>query len=218
MPAQTGRDRKGKPVDMGEYRAFLTEIGYLVAEPEGFAIGTQNVDPEIATMAGPQLVVPVLNDRFVLNAANARWGSLYDAWYGTDALDAPPARGGGYDADRGAAVVRAGRVFLDHTFPLTGMGWNDWDGEGVPPLADAGQFAGQKPGSILLRNNGLHAEVVLDRTHPVGKDDKVARNQQIGTIGSGVDVTTMQPEYKMVFGIYGPSPKVQMRASDCFKK
>ena len=166
------RDRKGKPVDMGEYRAFLTEIGYLVAEPEAFAIGTQNVDPEIATMAGPQLVVPVLNDRFVLNAANARWGSLYDAWYGTDALDAPPARGGGYDADRGAAVVRAGRVFLDHTFPLTGMGWNDWDGEGVPPLADAGQVAGQKPGSILLRNNGLHVEVVLDRTHPVGKDDK----------------------------------------------
>lgn len=166
------RDRKGKPVDMAEYRAFLTEIGYLVAEPEAFAIGTQNVDPEIATMAGPQLVVPVLNDRFVLNAANARWGSLYDAWYGTDALDAPPARGGGYDADRGAAVVRAGREFLDRTFPLTGMGWSSWDGEGVPPLADARQFAGQKPGSILLQNNGLHVEVVLDRTHPVGKDDK----------------------------------------------
>ncbi len=166
------RERKGKPIDAGEYRAFLTEIGYLVAEPDDFSIGTQNVDREIACMAGPQLVVPVLNDRFVLNAANARWGSLYDAWYGTDALDAAPARPGGYDQERGAAVVRAGRAFLDLTFPLDGMSWTEWDGERDLPLCDATQFAGTKPGGILLCNNGLHVEIVLDRSHPVGKDDK----------------------------------------------
>lgn len=163
--------RKGKPIDMGEYRAFLTEIGYLVEEPDDFEIGTQNVDREIACMAGPQLVVPVLNDRFVLNAANARWGSLYDAWYGTDALDAPPARAGGYDKDRGAAVVRAGRAFLDLTFPLDGMSWSDWDGAGDLPLCDPTQFAGRKPGGLLLANNGLHVEIVFDRNHPVGADD-----------------------------------------------
>ncbi|MBA4354885.1 MAG: malate synthase G, partial [Novosphingobium sp.] len=163
--------RKGKPIDMGEYRAFLSEIGYLVAEPEAFAIGTQNVDREIACMAGPQLVVPVLNDRFVLNAANARWGSLYDAWYGTDALDAPPAVPGGYDAARGAAVVRAGRAFLDLTFPLDGMSWADWDGAGLPRLCHPEQYAGQKPGALLLCNNGLHVEIVQDRSHQVGKDD-----------------------------------------------
>lgn len=166
------RERKGKPIDAAEYRTFLTEIGYLVAEPEDFVIGTQNVDREIACMAGPQLVVPVLNDRFVLNAANARWGSLYDAWYGTDALDAAPARPGGYDKERGAAVVRAGRAFLDLTFPLDGMSWTEWDGTSSLPLCDETQFAGTKPGGILLCNNGLHVEIVLDRTHPVGKDDK----------------------------------------------
>ncbi|WP_231470443.1 malate synthase G [Novosphingobium sp. CECT 9465] len=164
--------RKGKPIDMGEYRAFLTEIGYLVPEPAPFEIGPQNVDAEIACMAGPQLVVPSLNDRFVLNAANARWGSLYDAWYGTDALDAPLAQPGGYDAARGAAVVRAGRAFLDLTFPLDGMGWAQWDGESQPPLRHPGQFAGHKPGSLLLCNNGLHVEIVQDRKHPVGKGDK----------------------------------------------
>ncbi|MBA4088557.1 MAG: malate synthase G [Novosphingobium sp.] len=166
------RERKGKPIDAAEYRAFLTEIGYLVAEPDDFIIGTQNVDREIACMAGPQLVVPVLNDRFVLNAANARWGSLYDAWYGTDALDAAPARPGGYDQERGAAVVSAGRAFLDLTFPLDGMSWTEWDGESDLPLCDGTQFAGTKPGGILLCNNGLHVEIVLDRSHPVGKDDK----------------------------------------------
>ena len=164
--------RKGKSFDMGEYRAFLTEIGYLVPEPPPFEIGTQNVDAEIACMAGPQLVVPSLNDRFVLNAANARWGSLYDAWYGTDALDAPPAQPGGYDAARGSAVVRAGRAFLDLTFPLNGMGWAQWDGESQPPLRHSGQFAGHKPGSLLLCNNGLHVEIVQDRKHPVGKGDQ----------------------------------------------
>jgi malate synthase len=164
--------RKGKPLDGEEYRAFLQSIGYLVAEPGEFAIGTQNVDAEIAAMAGPQLVVPSLNDRFVLNAANARWGSLYDAWYGTDALDAAPARPGGYDAERGAAVVRAGRAFLDLTLPLEGMSWADWDGEAMLPLSDPAQFAGSKPGGLLFCSNGLHIELVLDRNHNVGKDDK----------------------------------------------
>ncbi|MBB3859218.1 malate synthase [Novosphingobium hassiacum] len=166
------RDRRGKPLDAAEYRAFLTQIGYLVPEPTPFAIGTQNVDPEIATMAGPQLVVPALNDRFVLNAANARWGSLYDAWYGTDALDAAPARPGGYDTERGAAVMRAGRAFLDATFPLKDMSWSDWDGDSALPLHDVTQYVGNKTGGILLKNNGLHVELVLDRAHPVGKDDK----------------------------------------------
>ena len=94
-------ERAGKPVDQDEYQTFLREIGYLVPEPGDFTIGTRNVDAEIATMAGPQLVVPILNARFLLNAANARWGSLYDALYGTDALDGPAARCGRYDAHHG---------------------------------------------------------------------------------------------------------------------
>ena len=166
------RARKGQPIDAGEYRAFLTEIGYLVPEPAPFAISTVNVDAEIATMAGPQLVVPVLNDRFLLNAANARWGSLYDAYYGTDALDAEPARPGGYDPVRGAAVIVAARAFLDQALPLAAGSWSDWHGEGVPALADPAQFVGQKPGALLFRHNGLHVEVVIDRSSPVGATDK----------------------------------------------
>jgi malate synthase len=163
--------RAGKPIDAGEYRAFLTEIGYLVPEPGDFAVTTQNVDEEIALMAGPQLVVPVLNARFLLNAANARWGSLYDAYYGTDALDAPPAKPGGYDAERGAAVIRAGRAFLDSTVPLAQGSWESWDGAGDPPLAEPEQLVGRKDGGLLLRHNGLHIELVLDRSHPVGATD-----------------------------------------------
>jgi malate synthase len=168
--------RAGKPVDAGEYRAFLTEIGYLVPEPGDFAVTTQNVDDEIAVMAGPQLVVPVLNARFLLNAANARWGSLYDAYYGTDALDAAPAKPGGYDAARGTAVIRAGRAFLDKAVPLASGSWASWDGQGDPPLAHASQLVGRKEASdgtrgLLLRHNGLHIELVFDRSHPVGATD-----------------------------------------------
>ena len=163
--------RAGQPVDGAEYQAFLRSIGYLVPEPAPFAIGTQNVDAEIATMAGPQLVVPMLNARFLLNAANARWGSLYDAWYGTDALDAAPAQAGGYDAARGAAVIAAGRAFLDAAVPLASGSWTAWDGAGDPPLADPAQLIGRRVGGLLLSQNGLRIEIVLNRAHPIGGTD-----------------------------------------------
>ncbi|QDH34380.1 malate synthase G [Porphyrobacter sp. YT40] len=165
-------DRAGKPHDAAAYKAFLTEIGYLVPEPADFQIGTQNVDPEIATMAGPQLVVPILNARFLLNAANARWGSLYDAFYGTDALDAPPAKPGGYDAARGAAVIARGRQFLDEAFPLTGgASWAGLAGRDSIALADPSQQVGTTDKGVLFKNNGLHVEVVFDSSTPVGATD-----------------------------------------------
>jgi malate synthase len=148
--------RFGQPHDASAYELFLREIGYLVPEPAPFETTTANVDPEVASMAGPQLVVPALNTRFALNAANARWGSLYDALYGTDALDAPPARPGGYDAARGAAVVSASRAFLDDAIP----GW-----------ADGAHLIAEKSGGKLFRHNGLHIELVIDREHPIGKTD-----------------------------------------------
>jgi len=164
--------RKGAPIDQGEYQAFLREIGYLVPEPGDFTIGTQNVDPEIATMAGPQLVVPILNARFLLNAANARWGSLYDAFYGTDALDAPPARPGGYDAERGAAVIAAGRMFLDEALPLVDQSWADLADEHDGTLQDESQYVGKTSKGLLFRQNGLHIEVQFDRESAIGKTDK----------------------------------------------
>jgi len=163
--------RAGKPVEQTEYQAFLREIGYLVEEPGDFVIGTQNVDPEIATMAGPQLVVPVLNARFLLNAANARWGSLYDAYYGTDALDAAPAQGKGYDPVRGAAVIAEARKFLDIALPLASGSWADVTSAEVE-LADSSQFIGKTSGGLLFKSNGLHIEVVVDPTSPVGSTDK----------------------------------------------
>ena len=164
--------RRGKPHNDSEYRSFLEEIGYLVADPGKFQIGTKNVDPEIATMAGPQLVVPILNARFLLNAANARWGSLYDAFYGTDALDAPTARPGGYDEDRGAAVIARGRKFLDATFPLAQGSWTELSGMDAIALRDESQRVGRTKKGVLLKHNGLHAEIVFDRETPVGKSDK----------------------------------------------
>lgn len=175
------RARKGQPYDTAASTAFLREIGYLVDEPAPFTIGTTGVDEEIARMAGPQLVVPVLNARFLLNAANARWGSLYDALYGTDALGDPPTAGG-YDPVRGARVVARAKAFLDQAAPLAEgshadvTGWSVIDGALSPRLKDPAQFVGftgepERPASILLKNNGLHIELVIDRTHPVGRGD-----------------------------------------------
>ncbi|MES2290488.1 MAG: malate synthase G [Pseudomonadota bacterium] len=154
--------RAGQAWDADAYQAFLTEIGYLVPEPAPFEITTTNVDVEVAKMAGPQLVVPSLNTRFALNAANARWGSLYDALYGTDALDAPPAKPGGYDVDRGAAVIDYARAFLDRMVP----GWEAamTGGETTQKFARSGD-------NFLFMNNGLHIEVVIDREHPIGRTD-----------------------------------------------
>ena len=166
------RDRRGQPHDAANYRAFLQEIGYLVPEPGPFTIGTKNVDEEIATTAGPQLVVPALNARFVLNAANARWGSLYDALYGTDTLGAPPAKPGGYDEERGAAVIAAGRKFLDEAVPLKTGCWNDLDGADAITLADNHQYVGRTENGRILNNNGLHIEVVFDANSSIGRTDK----------------------------------------------
>ena len=155
----------------GAPRSFLEEIGYLAPEPAPFAITTSNVDAEIAQLAGPQLVVPVLNARFVLNAANARWGSLYDALYGTDAMDGktPPAPGG-YDPKRGAEVIAWSKQFLDAVVPLKGLTWADWKG-GALPLTDPGQLVGRTKSTLLLRHHGLHIEILIDPAHEVGRSD-----------------------------------------------
>ena len=166
-------EHAGKPHDGGAYRAFLQEIGYLVPEPDDFTIGTQIVDPEIATMAGPQLVVPILNARFLLNAANARWGSLYDALYGTDVLDAAPAKPGGYDEERGAAVIAEGRRLLDEIVPLVSGGWADLADLDAIELADPAQHIGRTDRGPLFRHNGLHIELVVDPDSQVGKTDRL---------------------------------------------
>ena len=175
------KDRAGQNHDADAYNAFLREIGYLVPEGPAFEIDTQGVDPEIAQVPGPQLVVPITNARFALNAANARWGSLYDAYYGTDALGDLP-KGKGYDAERGARVVVQAKAFLDEAAPLASgshtdvTGYAVADGALTPALKDAAQFIGYRgdaaaPDAILLRNNGLHIEIQIDATHNIGKTD-----------------------------------------------
>ncbi len=165
------RGRRGQPHDAAATTAFLREIGYLVEEPAPFAIGTRNVDAEVATLAGPQLVVPSLNARFVLNAANARWGSLYDALYGTDALGDGPSPGP-FDTARGARVVARAKAFLDEAVPLAEGRWADLgDPHGGIALRDPGQYVGHSERGRLFRHNGLHIEVVFDRDHPIGRTD-----------------------------------------------
>ena len=173
-------------IDAGEYQQFLTDIGYLQPYPGDFSITTSGVDDEITTTAGPQLVVPILNARFALNAANARWGSLYDALYGTDVISteggAEP--GSSYNKVRGDKVIAYARDFLDKAVPLAEGSWADvteiaiTDGVLSPALADPSAFVGytgelgDPAWSVLLVNNGLHIEILIDPESPVGKTDK----------------------------------------------
>ena len=174
------RDNKGQVTDPGAYKAFLEEIGYLVPEGPDFTIETANIDPEIATIPGPQLVVPITNARYALNAANARWGSLYDALYGTDALGDLPS-GQGYDAARGARVIAWGREHLDKAIPLAEGSWKDVatlevkNGVFSPALAHPSQFAGHSIGGgvgrFLFTKNGLALVISVDPTARVGALD-----------------------------------------------
>jgi malate synthase len=201
--------QNGAPADLAAYKAFLTEIGYLLPEGPDFEVTTANVDPEIAEIAGPQLVVPVMNARYALNAANARWGSLYDALYGTDAIPETDGaeRGKGYNPKRGAKVIAWVRDFLDEAAPLDGASWRDSKSFAVEAprlevtLADGRkiglrrqeQFAGYLGDKValsqfLLRNNGIHIEVLIGAKSPIGKDDPA----HISDVWLEAAITTIQ--------------------------
>ena len=192
-------ENRAAGLDTDAYNAFLKEIGYLVPEGDDFVISTENVDDEIARIAGPQLVVPVMNARYALNAANARWGSLYDALYGTDVLDESNGaeKTGGYNPVRGAAVIAHARTLLDERAPLDNAAWDTVTGftiaagqlsvhteSGMTSLADNTQFAGfsgtaDAPTSILLVKNGLHIDLILDKDGRIGSTDKAGINDII---------------------------------------
>ncbi len=184
----------GAPSDLAVYKDFLKEIGYLLDEGPDFKVTTENVDPEIAVVAGPQLVVPVMNARYALNAANARWGSLYDALYGTDAISEADgaAKGNDYNPKRGAKVISWAKSFLDEAAPLDGANWRTPGGfrstmdasslhstaDGRQGLKRPEQFAGYlentaSPSQFLLENNGLHIEVLIDPA----SDDRQKRSR-----------------------------------------
>ena len=184
-------EKKGAKIDFQEYKELLEEIGYLLPEGEDFKVGTANVDEEIAHIAGPQLVVPVRNARFALNAANARWGSLYDALYGTDMIsdEGGAEKGGAYNPKRGDKVIAWARDFLDQYFPLADGSHKDSTGyaivdgklvvrlkDGESGLKDESQLQGYrgdagKPDGVLLKHNNLHAEIQIDDQHPIGAED-----------------------------------------------
>ncbi|AGT31865.1 malate synthase [Geobacillus genomosp. 3] len=226
------KQRRGR-FDFDEYKAFLTEIGYLEPEVEDFEITTENVDDEIAVQAGPQLVVPLTNARYALNAANARWGSLYDALYGTDAISEEDGatRGSSYNPVRGAKVIAYGRKFLDEAVPLAEYSHQDAvqyavvdgrlvvtiEGGATTGLKEPEKFVGfqgepQNPASVLLKNNGLHIDIQIDREHPVGKTDKagvkdIILEAAVTTIMDGEDsVAAVDAEdkvlvYRNLFGL-----------------
>ena len=177
------RGQNGGDFDVEASKKFLAEIGYLQPEPAPFEIHVENVDPEIATVAGPQLVVPVMNARFALNAANARWGSLYDALYGTDAISGAP-NGSGYDAERGAKVVSWARAHLDAVAPLAQGSWADVTkldageklailvGDTPTSLADDNHYVGYSDNSdVMLQVNGLLIHICIDSSSPIGSTD-----------------------------------------------
>jgi malate synthase len=184
------KNNKNKDFDKKEYTSFLKSISYITEEKEDFKIETSDVDPEIASIAGPQLVVPVDNARYALNAANARWGSLYDALYGTDVI--PGEKGEGYNEERGKKVVSYVKHFLDEATPLSNVSWKDISEIKIKEedvifiakdkenfLKDKNQFIGfngdkEKPSSILIKNNNLHIDILIDPSHSIGKSDKAS--------------------------------------------